>query len=73
MPRDPDQYDFFVSYARADNQEGWISLHELLNAIQIEVTGLADYYSQLSGYYSDLFELEAITGRTLVEFGPEEN
>lgn len=51
-------------------QEGYISLHELLNAIQIEVTGLADYYSQLSGYYSDLFELEAITGRTLVEFGP---
>ncbi len=24
MPRDPDIYDFFVSYARADNREGWI-------------------------------------------------
>ena len=25
MPRDSDQYDFFVSYARADNAEGWIT------------------------------------------------
>jgi tetratricopeptide (TPR) repeat protein len=24
MPRDTDRYDFFVSYARADNREGWI-------------------------------------------------
>jgi tetratricopeptide (TPR) repeat protein len=25
MPRDPDRFDFFVSYARADNREGWIT------------------------------------------------
>jgi hypothetical protein len=32
MPRDADQYDFFVSYARADNAGGWISgfVEELL-------------------------------------------
>ena len=32
MPRDADQYDFFVSYARADNAQGWISqfIEELL-------------------------------------------
>ena len=32
MPLDPDKYDFFVSYARADNRDGWISrfVEELL-------------------------------------------
>jgi hypothetical protein len=32
VPRDPDQYDFFVSYARADNAGGWITrfVEELL-------------------------------------------
>ncbi len=25
MPRDPDEFDFFVSYARADNSDGWIT------------------------------------------------
>ena len=25
MPRDPDKYDFFVSYARRDNRDGWIT------------------------------------------------
>jgi len=34
MPRDPDQFDFFVSYARKDNREGWITgfIEELLDA-----------------------------------------
>ncbi len=32
MPRDPDEFDFFVSYARADNSDGWITqfVEELL-------------------------------------------
>jgi hypothetical protein len=32
MPQDSDLYDFFVSYARRDNRDGWISdfVHELL-------------------------------------------
>jgi tetratricopeptide (TPR) repeat protein len=25
MPRDPDKYDLFVSYARADNGQGWVT------------------------------------------------
>ncbi|MEK6257480.1 MAG: tetratricopeptide repeat protein [Planctomycetota bacterium] len=25
MPRDPDRYDLFISYARHDNRDGWIS------------------------------------------------
>ena len=25
MPRDPDQFDFFVSYARRDNRDAWIT------------------------------------------------
>jgi hypothetical protein len=25
MPPDDDRYDFFVSYAREDNRDGWIS------------------------------------------------
>lgn len=25
MPRDPDLYDFFVSYARDNNADGWIT------------------------------------------------
>jgi outer membrane protein TolC len=49
-------------------QEGWMSLSEFLNAIQIDVTGMQDYYNQLIDYYSSLFELEAITGQKLVSF-----
>lgn len=49
-------------------EEGWISLSELLNAIQIELTGLKDYYDQLFNYYSNIFELETLIRKTLVEF-----
>ena len=49
-------------------EEGWMTLSELLNAIQIETTGLEDYYDQLIRYYENLFELEALTGETLVTF-----
>lgn len=50
-------------------EEGWMSLSEFLNAIQIEINGMQDYYNQLIDYYSNLFELEAITGQRLVSFG----
>ena len=50
-------------------EEGWMSLSEFLNAIQIEINGMQDYYNQLIDYYSNLFELEAITGQKLVSFG----
>jgi hypothetical protein len=52
-------------------EEGWINLQELLNAMQIAVGGLTDYYQQLTAYYENIFELEAITGETLVVFGSE--
>jgi outer membrane protein TolC len=52
--------------------DGWITLHELLNAIQITTTGLGDYYAQKTRYYQYIFELESITGTSLVEFAPEE-
>lgn len=55
--------DLLFSY-----EEGWLTLSELLNAIQIEVTGLSDYYDHLIRYYQNIFELEAITGTTLVSF-----
>jgi outer membrane protein TolC len=49
-------------------EEGWLTLSELLNGVQIEIAGLSDYYSHLAQYYRDIFELEAITGRRLVQF-----
>ena len=53
-------------------EEGWISLHELLNAIQVTVTGLTDYHEQLAALYADVFELEAITGKSVIELSSEE-
>jgi outer membrane protein TolC len=55
--------DLLFSY-----EEGWLTLSELLNAVQIEVTGLTDYFGHLVRYYQNIFELEAITGQTLVQF-----
>lgn len=55
--------DLLFSY-----EEGWLTLSELLNAVQIEVTGLTDYFDHLVRYYQNIFELEAITGETLVLF-----
>lgn len=49
-------------------EEGWLTLSELLNAIQIETAGLKDYYDQLIRYYENLFELETMTGISLVRF-----
>lgn len=49
-------------------EEGWLTLSELLNAVQIETAGLEDYYHQLIRYYENLFELEALTGTSLVQF-----
>lgn len=49
-------------------EEGWLTLNELLNAVQIETSGLEDYYKQLIQYYQNIFQLEAITGESLVSF-----
>ncbi len=49
-------------------QEGWMSLTEMLNVIQIKTDGIQAFYKQLVNYYQSLFQLEAITGQTLVNF-----
>ncbi|MBM3320285.1 MAG: TolC family protein [Candidatus Eisenbacteria bacterium] len=49
-------------------EEGVLSLDALLNAIQIEVAGLEDYYDLLGSYYANLFRLESLTGTDLVSF-----
>lgn len=49
-------------------EEGWLTLNELLNAMQIEVTGSKGYYDQLIQFYQNLFQLETITGESLVSF-----
>lgn len=51
--------------------EGWMSLTEMLNAIQIHRDGKQQYYEQLNVYYKNIFQLEAITGETLVKFLPQ--
>ena len=49
-------------------QEGWMSLMEILNAVQIHAEGNQQYYKQLIVYYHNIFQLEAIMGQTLVTF-----
>jgi len=49
-------------------EEGWISLNDLLNTIQIEVSGFKNYYDHLFNYYSNIFELETIIGKGLITF-----
>lgn len=55
--------DLLFSY-----EEGWLTLSELLNGVQIEIAGLNDYYNLMVRYYQNIFELETITGQTLVQF-----
>jgi len=52
-------------------REGWMSLMEILNAVQIHADGDQQYYKQLIVYYQSIFQLEAITGETLVAFAPQ--
>jgi outer membrane protein TolC len=47
-------------------QEGWISVPDLLNGVQIEFDGLTDYYQMLIDYYGSLLQLETFTGETFV-------
>ncbi len=49
-------------------QEGWISLTEMLNSFQIVLASSQQYHQQLILFYKTVFELEAITGKQLVEF-----
>lgn len=53
-------------------EEGWMSLTEILNSIQIHADGGQKYYQQLNIYYRNIFDLEAITGKALVTFSTHE-
>ncbi|MFC2083704.1 TolC family protein [Bacteroidota bacterium] len=49
-------------------KEGWISLNELLNSIEIYFEFIQTSNEQLINYYRSAFKLEAIIGKSLVSF-----
>ena len=61
----------FTSNLISAYDEGWMSLTEFLNAIEIHVGSNELYYDQLSNYYEKIFNLEAITGEELITFKSE--
>ncbi len=67
-----DEAPDMIASALVSYQEGWMSLMELLNAIQIHDNGIQRYFSQLTDYYRSLLELEALTGQALVTFSAQE-
>ncbi len=52
-------------------RQGQLSLSEFLSAVQLEFEGLDAYHGLLTRYYLALFELEILTGDTLVRFEEE--
>lgn len=72
MENNFDEAPEMIASALVSYQEGWMSLMELLNAIQIHDNGVLQYFSQLTDYYQSLFELEALTGQILVTFSAQE-
>ncbi|MCH7859784.1 MAG: TolC family protein [Candidatus Marinimicrobia bacterium] len=60
-----------IASALVSYQEGWMSLTELLSAIQIHDHGIQQYFSQLTDYYQRLLKLEALTGQILVTFSAQ--
>lgn len=53
--------DLVVSY-----QEGWMTLIELLEGIEIYAEGIENYFGILGEYFDAIFELEALTERELL-------
>jgi outer membrane protein TolC len=64
----PEEDIEFLNTLLQSYEEGWLTLSELLSAIQIETAGFEDYYDLLIKYYENLFELEALTGEKLITF-----
>ncbi len=60
-----------IESIQASYQEGWMTLTEMLNAIQIQTDGIHQFYNQLTEYYRSLFQLEAIIGKILINFSPQ--
>jgi len=55
--------DLFYSF-----ENGWLSLGDLLSGIRVSADGLQKYTTHLSHYYRAVFQLEALTGHSLIEF-----
>jgi hypothetical protein len=51
-------------------QEGSLTLDAFLGAIQIESAAVENYFTELAGYYLNIFRLEAITGTSIARFEP---
>jgi len=49
-------------------QEGWIPLGDVLDGVQVLAESVNSYYEQLGLYYENIFHLEALTGKKLIEF-----
>jgi outer membrane protein TolC len=49
-------------------KEGTISMADLLNAIQVHMDGMENYYLLLNDLYTTIFQLETMTGIDLVTF-----
>ena len=47
-------------------QEGWITLGDVLNGIQIYAESIDEYYDQLANYYRNIFEFEALVDKELL-------
>ena len=47
-------------------REGWITLGDLLDGIQIYSESIESYYEQLSNYYSTIFQLEVLVAQDLL-------
>lgn len=67
-----DSADVMAALSQA-YRDGSLTLDSFLNAVQINVTGSKDYYDQLSTYYRNIFQLEAVTGATILTMTPQEN
>ncbi|MBN2410758.1 TolC family protein [candidate division KSB1 bacterium] len=49
-------------------REGWIPLGDVLDGVQVLAESVNSYYVQLGQYYENIFQLEALTGKNLIEF-----
>ena len=48
--------------------EGYISLIDFTNILQNHIDGIEQYYLNIGNYFNDVFELETISGRSLLKF-----
>jgi len=49
-------------------EQGWLSVSELLNSLQVYADGLDSYYEHLAHYYETIFQLEKLTEHIFIQF-----